>query len=909
MHLHGRFNRQHFTEAWSQVIQRHASLRAAFIWDGVDEPLQIIRRKVSMSWELLDWRTRPESGYQDAIKSRMQTDRIAAFDLAEAPLMRMTLIQLNDDSWQLLWTFHHLLMDGWSASIVLGDVQKLYHAASTGALAELTDVRPWRDHIAALQARDASADEPFWRSYLAGFHARNCLQSAAVQGNHPDSSMLMTEQALSTDITGRLTDIVRELRVTMSTLIHGVWALLLHHYCDDSDLVFGSTVSGRPADIAGVEHMVGMFINTLPVRVTVDNHGTLREWFQDLQKNLLELRDYEATPLVNAQSWSDLPRGESLFDSIVVFENFPTSDAGIDDGGLAINIEQHLEQSNFPLALLVIPGECVRLIVVHRLSRYDEATALQILHHLQTLLSSIPAYLEQSPTALPILDDIERQQLDDWNDTKSKVSSNSFVHRLISDQARKIPDCNAVVCNNESLTFTELDSLSNQWAHEFIARGVKPGEHVAICINRSVTMIVAVLAALKAGAVYVPLDPAYPIDRLNAQLLDCGAKIVLTDKQSATLPYASGEALIMDVDVPVQRDTDPAINIDDNAIAYVIYTSGSTGKPKGVQVTHRNLLYSTDARLQYYPQQPSAFLLLSSIAFDSSVAGIFWTLCTGGTLVVSGYRMEQDPTQLAQYIAQHEVTHTLCLPSLYRALLDYADNTLLQLLNTVIVAGEAFPATGLLELHRKTLPDAALYNEYGPTETTVWATVFDTRHVVEGSMVNIGKPIANTSILLLDSKGRRCAVGLPGEICIAGEGVAKGYLNRADETADRFVTLTDYSDNYGRFYRTGDLGRYLPDGSIIFLGRQDNQVKIRGYRIEPDEVAAVLNRVPEVERAVVLALPAGETIQEISADENDISQLAWRLQAMGTTEYEKLLHEIESLPDTEVELTELAGQK
>lgn len=901
MLLRGRFDPQKFIDTWQQIIQRHASLRAAFIWDGVDEPLQVIRGKVSMDWEQLDWRNRSENEYQAAIMMHMQADRVAAFDLAVAPLMRMTLIRLTGDTWRLIWTFHHLLIDGWSMVIVLDEVHRLYRAATTGRLLKLPKVRPWRDYIAALQARDTSTDEPFWRNYLSGFKVRNVLQTAAVHGDYTESSVLMTEQQLSVDITGRLTDIARELRVTLSTLVHGAWALLLHHYCDECDLVFGSSVSGRPADLAGVEGMVGMFINTLPVRVTVGKRGSVREWFQALQSNLLELRSYEATPLVNIQTWSDLPRGESLFDSIVVFENYPSSNSDSDEGGLSMSIDQHLDQSNFPLALLVIPGECMRLILVHRLSRYSESTAQRIQRHLQSLLAGIPAYLDQPPTAVPIVDEVEQQQLDDWNNTKVPISSNHLVHQRISNQARYVSSSTAIVCGSESVDYAGLDVLTNQWAHELISCGIVPGDRVAICINRSVMMIVAVLAALKAGAAYVPLDPCYPIDRLNTQLLDCGAKIVLSDRQSAALPYtAAVQVLSMNTERPAQPATDPDPGIDSDAIAYVIYTSGSTGNPKGVQVTHRNLLHSTEARILFYPQQPSAFLLMSSIAFDSSVAGIFWTLCTGGTLVVSGYRIEQDPTQLANCIARHKVTHTLCLPSLYRTLLEYADSSQLHSLNTVIVAGEVFPTSGLLELHRRSLPDTALYNEYGPTEVSVWSTVFDTRHVMDGQVVPIGIPIANTQILLLDREGRRCAVGLPGEIYIGGEGVAAGYLNRDDETADSFVTLAAFTTDCGRLYRTGDLGRYLPDGSITFLGRRDNQVKIRGHRIEPDEVAAVLCRLPGVDRAVVVALPVAEESQrEASSDHRDISGLAWRLQAMGTIESEKLLNEIESLPDAD----------
>jgi amino acid adenylation domain-containing protein/non-ribosomal peptide synthase protein (TIGR01720 family) len=426
------------------------------------------------------------------------------------------------------------------------------------------------------------------------------------------------------------------------------------------------------------------------------------------------------------------------------------------------------------------------------------------------------------------------------------------IHHLIEEQAAQKPTANAVQFGDQRLSYRDLDSRANRVAHHLCAQGVGPGDLVGICLERSAELVVAVVGVLKSGAAYVPLDPIYPQERLAFVLAETQAPVLLTQQYLAgRLPHHPGQVICLDTDWPTiaqQSDQKPAGDATAEDLVYVIYTSGSTGKPKGVQIAHSNLINSTQARLDYYPEPVSSFLLLSSFAFDSSIVGIFGTLCQGGTLILPAPGDEQDVQKLAGLIHRHQVTDTLCLPSVYNLILTYAQAHQLDSLKTVIVAGEACPQD-VVQRHYQRLPQTALYNEYGPTEATVWSTVYRVPATGVETPVPIGRPIANTHALILDRHRQPVPIGVPGELYIGGDGLARGYLNRPALTAERF-TANPFGQ--GHLYKTGDLARYRADGNIEFLGRIDHQVKIRGYRIEMGEIEATLSQHPAVRQAVVV---------------------------------------------------------
>ena len=922
--LCGNLNRAAFKQAWQAVVDRHTILRTAFVWEGLDEALQVVRQRVEIPWEHQDWGGLSPVDQQTRLETFLRTDRGRGFELGGAPLMRLALIQLGQDLHQFIWSFHHLLLDGWSMRLALNEVFALYEAFCRGEKLHLKATRPYRDYIAWLQGQNLPEAETFWKQRLKGLTAPTDLKvesgkwkveddddsPAALRGSYDEQQTELPETT-----TAALGSMARGHRLTLNTLVQGAWTLLLHRYSGENDVVFGATVSGRPADLAGVEDMVGLFINTLPVRVQVSPEASLLPWLKALQTQQVEISQYEASPLVEVQGWSEVPRGQPLFESILVFENHPVDVASPASGGLEIRDARYIEQSNYPLAVLVVPGERLQLIIIYDSTRFQAATIARMLGHLGTLLEGIAATPEgrlsdsgETEDAalcnIPLLTQGERDRLlVEWNQTQADYPKDVSIHRFFEAQAGETPNGSAVVFEGTQLTYRELNIRANQLAHRLRSLGVGPGSLVGICMERSLEMIVGMLGTLKAGGAYVPLDPTYPQERLAFMLEDTQAPVLLTQQKLADqLPKHRAHLCCVDTDwrdIAHESDENPASQASSDELAYVIYTSGSTGKPKGVMVTHRNLVHSTSARIIYYPEPVASFLLLSSFAFDSSVAGIFWTLCHGGTLVLPQQGLEQDVGQLATLIDKNQVSHTLCLPSLYRLLLTYVERRQLASLRTVIVAGEACP-TDLIEHHNEVLPQTDLYNEYGITEVSVWSTVYKMPPQVVGTHIPIGRPIANTQIYLLDAYLQPVPIGVPGEMYIGGDGLTPGYLNRPDLTAEKFIRHPFSSNPEASLYKTGDLARYLPDGNIEFLGRIDQQVKIRGYRIELEEIEEALKQHPALRDAAVIARDERGEIDD-SMNLEDTEGLMTQMLSLGEADADGLLAEIERLSEDEVD--------
>jgi microcystin synthetase protein McyB len=836
-------------QAWDFVVSRHPALRTIFLWEGVNEPLQVVRETVSLPWEVLDWRGASPEDQAERLTELRQDYRAHGFDLTRAPILSMVLVQLADDCYHFIWNFHHLLTDGWSTHQVFQEAFFIYETMVRGEQYAPPPVRPFREYVDWLKRQDAQAAERFWREQLAGFEAPTPFQvdRPAKTGPvlHGEAS-----RSLSATETDFLKSFARQHHLTLSTIVHGAWALLLSRYSGEEDVLFGTTLSGRPADLRGVENMVGMFINTLPLRVRIQEDGSLLPWLQQVQEQQLQIRQVEYSSLAQIQRLSDVQPGLPLFESILVFENYPVQP----DGERSLKVEDihYREQSNYPLAVLVLPGEWMRLLVIYDQTRFKADVIESMLIHLQTLLVEMTADPNRKLNDLPLMDaDEYRQTVVDWNKTDTSPGPLLWIHDQIAAVAMMTPQQTAVIAGNGSLSYGELDSLANRLAHHLLRRGVQPGMLVGLYADRSTMMMVGILGILKAGCAYVPLDPAYPSSRVEFILDDTKTPVVVTQPHlAAKLGLPDDRILILDEawsEIVAESDESPAVLVKESDLAYMIYTSGSTGNPKGVMVTHSCLFHSNAARLQYYGGKVGRYLLLSSFAFDSSVAGIFWTLVDGGTLVLPDPGDERDVDRLVDLINQQHVTHTLALPSLYRLLLDYAPPGSLDSLRTVIVAGEACPVD-LAIRHYDLLPEAVLYNEYGPTEATVWASVYRLDADEDYEIVPIGKAIPNTQLYVLDRRGRPVPIGVPGELVIGGLGVVPGYWQRPELTDERFAQ-NPFGE--GRIYRTGDRVRWLADGNLEFLGRVDNQVKVRGYRIELGEIETTLRQNALVDDALV----------------------------------------------------------
>ena len=863
--LEGTLDEGRYREAWQLVIDRHETLRSLLTWEGRERPLQIVRNHVEPQWRIEDWREEPVERHAERLAAFLTADRKQGFALDVAPLMRFALMRIGDDAHRFVWSHHHVVVDGWSMGIILDEVFYCYEALMAGAAPDLAPPAPYRDYVRWLHEHDPAIGEDHWRRLLAGFTTATRLRVetpgvASPWAERHDEEIVR----LSASATRRLTSFGRTNGLTLNTIFRGAWALVLNRYSGEDDVVFGATVSGRPPELDGAMDMVGLFINTLPVRAHIEPAVPIVDWLRRLQLEQIDAAAFESTPLVDVQRWSDVPKGEPIFQTLLVFENVPhpSSQAGV----LASSDIRYLQRSNYPLAVLVMPGDELEMILLYDADRYQAGVIRRMARQLVRTLEAISEDPIRPTGEVPFFPPDELAQIVlDWNRTEADYPASETVHSLVLSAAERSPDRPAVIGEGATLTYADLVARARVLAGRLRRLGVGPDARVGVAGERSAGTVVAILGVLLAGGAYVPLDPRQPpvrsqylVSDTSAVAVVVGRDVDLGDVAAAVVTVDVGGGLI-DASPDDERVIASGSGPDD--LAYVLFTSGSTGRPKGVAVTHRNLVNSTHARLHAYGGPVTSFLLLSPFHFDSSVAGLFSSLTAGGTLVLPGPDMEKDVRHLADLIAAHQITHTLALPSLYGLLLDHADPGDLRSLELVMVAGEACPPE-LVERHSALLPLAHLVNEYGPTEATVWCTV---HHAAEpargpspgelGVRVPIGKPIANTQAYILDSLLRPVPIGVPGELHIAGLGLARGYLDHPELTAERFVYHDVAGQGSVRLYRTGDIARFLPDGSIDLLGRIDHQVKIRGQRIELSEIEMVLREHPEVGDAVAVALP------------------------------------------------------
>ena len=657
-------------------------------------------------------------------------------------------------------------------------------------------------------------------------------------------------------------------------MVQAAFALILSRYSGENDIVFGVTSSGRPATLANSESMVVLFLNTLPLRVKIDGKQKLLPWLQQLQKQQIELQQYEYSPLVEIQRWSDIPRGLPLFESIIVFENYPvetTVKSAIKDLNLQ-NIST-TEQNNFPLGLYVVVDAKITLRMLYDGFRFDDATVTRILGHLQTLLEGMLIDAEQVLSELPLLTPEEEQLLIEWNNTNCDYS-NICIHQLFEVQVERDPDKIAVVFESQQLTYKELNQKANQLAHYLQSLGVTRETRVGICLERSEKMLIGLLGILKAGGTYIPLDPVFPQERLMFMVEDSGVNILITE--SVEKRYITSVHNVINIDndwklITQQSDENLPPQTTPEHLAYIIYTSGSTGKPKGVQIMHKSLVNCLES-MQQKPGITSNDTLLSvtTLSFDIAALELYLPLIKGARLVIVSREISADGTELMRSIKENQVTIMQATPATWRLLLaaGWEGNQQLK----ILCGGEALDINVAKEL---LIRSKEVWNLYGPTEATIWSSVTKCREVkfnvseihqkdviyyVSTTTVPIGKPINNTQFYVLDNYLQPVAIGVPGELYIGGAGLAKGYLNKPELTAEKFIdnpfspSAPSASSAPSALYKTGDLVRYLPDGNLEYLGRIDYQVKLRGFRIELAEVEAVLMQHPQVKQAVVTLL-------------------------------------------------------
>ena len=867
--LRGNLNITAFEKSWQQVVDRHTALRTAFYWQDLEKPHQIVYRKVQVSLEQHDWRAVDSSQQQQKLDDFLARERKKGFDLSQAPLMRLMLIRIADDSYYFVWSKHHLILDGWSTALVLKQVMEVYRTFCQGQNVPLITTA-YGDYIGWLRQQDLSKAEVFWRQTLKEIKAPTSLAYLQVDRLF-DREKKHRQQTvkLSVSTTKKLQTFARQYGLTLNTLVQGAWAILLSRYAGEEDVIYGVTVSGRPAELPKVESTVGMFINTLPMGVKLAGEDLLLPWLQKLQAQLIEIRQYEYSPLVEIQGWSEIPRDLPLFESILVFENYPIDEALIDrQSNLEIQNVTNFEATNYLLTITVIPGNELSITISHD-SGFATDTIEQILRHFQSLLSAIVVSPQQKLSELSFLTETEQQQLlGSWNNTAREYPQDKCIHQLFEAQVKKTPDAVAVVFAAETLSYRELNAKSNQLADYLQTLGVETEVKVGICVERSPEMVIGLLAILKTGGTYIPLDPNYPQERLAYMLEDSRPKVLLTQQPLVeSLPTHQAQIVCLDrvweqISDRTTENLESKLAIDN--LAYIIYTSGSTGKPKGVMNTHRGILNRLLWMQDVYQLNPTDRVLQKTpFSFDVSVWEFFWTLMAGARLVVARPEGHKDPNYLVNLILQQQITTLHFVPSMLQVFLEAEGVEKCQSIKRVIASGEALPPKLQQRFFQRL--DTQLYNLYGPTEAAVDVTFWQCKKEdLNQKTVPIGSPIANIQTYILADRLQPVPVGVIGELYLGGVGICRGYLDRPDLTAERFIPNPFSSQAGERLYRR-DLARYLPSGEIEYLGRIDNQVKIRGLRIELGEIEVAIATHPAVRESVVIVTETSPDLKNLVA--------------------------------------------
>ncbi|WP_409238113.1 amino acid adenylation domain-containing protein [Streptomyces sp. PA5.6] len=848
--------------AGQALLDRHANLRAAFWVDDLDEPVQVIARDVELPWEEIDLTHLSSARTEAELRAFADAERARRFELDRPPLLRMALIRhsggvnsAQDGGSRLVVTQHHVLVDGWSSSLMVRELLALYD--SKGDDSALPPVTPYRDYLVWLSEQDRDGAREAWTRAMAG--AEPTHLATTVAASPADVSAPVFPESfvahLPQDTTAALQARARGLGVTLSTLVQSVWGVLLGRMSGQDDVVFGAVVSGRSPEIPGVESMIGLFINTVPVRVRLDSQDTWADLAVRIQDEQAALLPHQHLSLTDIQRTAGI--GDA-FDTVMAVENFPAerkgsaatdTSAGDHASRLTATATQGRDATHYPLSLAVSPGEVLKLRLDFRADRFDRRTVAAIADRFMRLLGSVAEDGGQRVGDVQLLSNDERGRvLDGWASGPVVEVPEETAPTMFAARVAQAPDAPAVVTADGSIAYSyaELDAQANRLARLLTERGVGPEQVVALALPRSPELVVAVLAVWKAGAAYLPIDTGYPVDRIHFMVEDARPTLVLTDATTTAL-WTQDTAVVRLDDPAVQTELAAGTPADLAAPgpthpAYVIYTSGSTGTPKGVVVTHEglvNLVASSTPHLGLGPG--SRVLQFASPSFDAATWDWSLALLSGAALVVADTHELAPGAPLARLVNNAGITYCMVPPSALSVL----DLTQVPETMTVVVGGEACPP----DTAERWSTGRKMINAYGPTEATVCATLSDP---LSGAGVPpIGRPVGNVRTYVLDESLRPVPPGMPGELYVAGAGVARGYLNRPGLTAERFI-----ADPYGpagsRMYRTGDLARWNQDGTLHFLGRADDQVKLRGFRIELGEVEAALAAAPGVRAAAAL---------------------------------------------------------
>ncbi len=895
LRLTGQLSIDAFGRSLNEIVRRHEALRTTFLAIN-DQLRQVVAPSLNIPLPLLDLRNLPKAHHEAEVQRLIMHHAQHRFDLVGGPLLRAELIRLSEQEHVFLLNVHHIVFDAWSVGLFLRELTMLYDAFvhdQPSPLPELaiqySDFAIWQRQW--LQDEVLQGQLDYWKRHLGG-----SLPVLELPSDHPRPPMLTYQGALAYHtlplaLSQKLTEFSQAEGVTLFMTTFAAFQTLLYRYTGEEDIITGSMYANR--DFVDIEALMAFFVNTFLLRTDLSGNPTFREFLGRVREIALEAFAHQNVPFEQLIDELRPPRDTShtsLFQVMFILQNAPVPAQAKHDLQVEfLRVDNKTSKLDLTLSLTETP-DGLRVVAEYKTDLFDETTIERLMGHYQVLLEEIVEDADRRLSDLSLLDEAERHQLLAWNETQAPFSEHACIHQLFEAQAERTPDAPALEFGGRHLSYRELNQRANQLAHHLRALGIQPEERVGICVERSFELIIGLLGILKAGAAYVPLDPTYPTERLQFMLADSRVAVVLTygeigdwrlesDAANLQSPISHPQSQIvrLDADWPQigrQPEANPAVELGSRQQAYVIYTSGSVGQPKGVLIEHRSLVHYTEAAREAYAIKPGERVLqFASISFDASAEEIYIALTSGATLVLRNDQMIETIETFLQTCDAWRI-NVLSLPTAYWhelvARMASEALTLPETLRLTIIGGERALPERVALWQEHVGARVQLINTYGPTESTVVATMFPVPHEAPAGAlreVPIGWPIRNVTAYVLDRYLAPVPIGVPGELYLGGAGLARGYLNHPELTAERFVPcpwsvvsgqLQRTTDNGqlttdNRLYKTGDLVRLLPDGAIEFLGRVDHQVKIRGFRIELGEVEAALRQNPALSDAVVTA--------------------------------------------------------
>ncbi|MED0852808.1 amino acid adenylation domain-containing protein [Bacillus altitudinis] len=852
MNVKGTLRSDLLEKSMNIIVERYDIFRTVFLHEKVKRPVQVVLKNRPFQLDIVDIQDLSESEQLERIDRFKQKDQLRGFDLSKDLLMRASVFQTGPSSYRWIWSYHHILLDGWCFGLVVQELFAIYDALLHDIPYRLEPVKPYKEYIQWLEKQDKQASLEYWTQSLAGFEGQSTFKEQRKQTNEHELGEI--EWAMSKEETAALSELALQQNATLSSALQSIWSILLSRYQRSNDVLFGTVVSGRPADLAGVDRMVGLFINVIPRRIQLTDQMTFRSLLSETQQQSLAAEPHQYIPIYDIQAKAGQ---QQLIDHIVVFENVPAAKKDEQESLLGFTVEDMnvYEKSNYDLNLLASPGEQLQLKLAFNQRAFDPVFVHKLKDQLTLLIRGTIKHPDQSVHTLTLVTKQEKQRmLEEWNAPELEHDQ-LYLTKWFEHNVRKQPNAVALSAGDHTMTYAELNEQANRLARHLQKNGVNHQTVTAILAERTPELIVSLLAVLKAGATYVPIDPDYPESRIQYMLKDSGATHLLTHSsfisQTRLLAFDGTYLFADDQEILLMSSENLPLEAGLDDTAYIMYTSGTTGQPKGIMTTHSNIARVVKNTNYLTILETDTLLSLSNSVFDGFTFDVYGALLNGAKLVLPQKETILDMGKLTELIKGEHISVMFVPTALFHLLVDEGTDWM-RGVRKVLFGGERASVQHVRKAF-DVMGKGRLLNVYGPTESTVFATYYpiDEAIPLESHSIPIGKPLNQTGAYILSEHRQLQPIGMVGELCLSGKGLAKGYLNRPDLTKQVFIPHPFASGE--RLYRTGDLAYFREDGLIEYAGRVDDQVKIRGHRIELTEIEANLLMHPGVKQAVLLA--------------------------------------------------------